>query len=403
MRPRAALPVVGVLFFLLFALPLGAAPDDGPPKPQGSTPDQMAPANKAAGALLAERLRRDRPEDYRILRCIRPRDLLVVQGAYDHVEWVLRQVGVPFATCAPQHLARRSLHGVEIVLVNCPGRIGRDGARRLRSFVDRGGLLFTTDWAALHVIEPAFPRTIRYTRRPTRDDVVSIRVVRPEHLFLKHVLTGGDRHRWWLESQSYPVQVLDRRRVEVLIDSEEMRRKYGSGPIAVTFRSGRGRVVHIVSHFYLQRSELRSRRDKLPLASFAGDLGFAPGTPVVRKLGREGLADVSAGELRSAYSAQQFLANLLIEAKRGSAPPPRPDPPRPDPPDPDDLPPPVVVSGPQAVAARDVVLLDAPDGTPFRAVSAGLRLRVIERRTGWLQVRTPSGVVGWLRPDAVRE
>lgn len=396
MRPRALLPAVGLLAVVLFALPLSATPDGPPLKPQGEAPDRMAPANKAAGVLLAERLRRDRPEDYRLLRCIQRRDLLVVQGAYDHVEWVLRQVGVPFATCSPQQLARTSLHGVEVVLVNCPGRIGREGARRLRAFVDRGGLLFTTDWAVLHVIECAFPRTIRYTRRSTRDDVVSIRVARPEHLFLKHVLTGGDRHLWWLESQSYPIQVLDRRRVEVLIDSEEMRRKYGSGPIAVTFPSGRGRVVHIVSHFYLQRSELRSRRDKLKLDSFAGDLGFKPGTPIMRRLGREGLAGVSAGELRSAYSAQQFLANLLIEAKRASAPRPQPDPPQPDPPPP-------VVRGAGAVAARDVVLLDAPGGTPFRAVSAGLRLKIVSRRTGWIQVRTPTGVTGWLHPDAVRE
>ena len=394
---RPLLPVLGLVAFFLLALPLSAAPDGPPPKPQGETPDEMAAANKAAGLMLAERLRRDRPADYALLRCVRRRELLVVYGAYDHVEWVLRQVGVPFTSCSPQQLARTSLRGVEVVLVNCPGRIGRDAAKRLRTFVDRGGLLFTTDWAVLHVIEPAFPGTIRYTRRPTREDVVSIRVRRPEHLFLKHILTGGDQHLWWLESQSYPLQVLDRRRVEVLIDSEEMRRKYGAGPIAVTFRSGRGRVVHIVSHFYLQRSELRSARDRLKTESFAGDLGFPPDSAVVRRLGREGLAKVPAGELRSAYSAQQFLANLLIEAKRAGATPPETEPPqRPDPPVPR-------VRGTRAVAACDAVLRDAAGGKPFRAVSSGLALKVLERRSGWVQVATPTGARGWLPADAIRK
>jgi hypothetical protein len=352
----------------------------------------MREANRAAALLLAERLKRDRPADYRLLRCVRPRDLLVVRGAYDHVEWVLRQVGVPFAECEPAQLASRSLRGVEVVLVNCPGRVGSAGARKLCEFVRRGGLLFTTDWAVLHVLEPAFPRTIRYTRKPTRDDVVSIRVVKPEHLFLKHVLTGNDRHLWWLESQSYPIQVLDRRRVEVLIDSDEMRRKYGSGPIAVTFRAGRGRVVHIVSHFYLQRSELRNPRDALPAGDFATEVGFAPGTPTAKRLEAEGLGGVRAGELRSAYSAQQFLANLLIEAKRAGTPGPQPQPqPQPVPDRTSAL----------VTLTADATLHDAPGGRIVKSLARGLRLRVLESRDGWIRIRTAAGTTGWVRGTLV--
>ena len=39
-------------------------------------------ANQAASLLLIERLRRSRPDDYRLLKCVRRRDLLVVRGAY---------------------------------------------------------------------------------------------------------------------------------------------------------------------------------------------------------------------------------------------------------------------------------------------------------------------------------
>lgn len=388
---RHLIPLVLLALALLHPVPAGAQ--------QGRTADEMRKANRAAAVLLRERLKRDRPEDYGCLVRIRKSDLLVVRGAYDHVEWVLRDVGVPFSEVAPERFERASLRGVEAVLVNCPGRIGERGVRRLRDFVGEGGLLFTTDWSVLHVLEPAFPGTLRYTRRPTRDDVVSIRALDPGHLFLKHVLTGNDRHLWWLENRSYPFEVLDRRRVEVLIDSEEMERKYGARPVAATFRHGRGRVVHIVSHFYLQRAELRTERDRLAAKAFGGDLGFEPSSAPMRRLEEEGLLDVPAGKLRSAYSAQQFLANLLIETKRAAPPrpdpPPRPAPPRPAPPRPEP-------AAGKVAAARATVLRDGPGGEPVKAIPEGLRLTVLGRRGGWVEVATPAGERGWVRADAVR-
>jgi hypothetical protein len=364
---------------------------------QGDSEDEMHEANKAASVLLLERMKRDRPADYGCLTRIRRSDILVVSGSYDHVEWVLKEIGTPFGTVSPDALSRRGLAGIRAVLVNCPGMLPEDGVRMLGDFVRDGGFLFTTDWAVLHVLERAFPKTIRYTRRPTKDDVVGIEVLRPEHLFLKHVLTANDRHLWWLESQSYPIEILDRRRVDVLIESEEMKRKYGAAPIAVTFPAGKGRVVHIVSHFYLQRSELRTKRDKLKAGGFAEDLEFAPNSPAVRRLTRGGLADVPAGKIRSAYSAQQLLANLLIEATRKSA---APKPPPPPPPPPPPVRPPEQVAG--ASAARATVLRKDPGGEPVKAIPKGLRLRIIETRGNWLRVATPAGETGWIRHDAVK-
>lgn len=358
---------------------------------QGGTQDEMRDANRAAAVLLTERLKRDRPAGYVCLRRITRRDLLVVRGTYDHVEWVLRDIGVPYAETEPALLERTSLAGVQAVLVNCPGRVGPRAIRRLRDFVRDGGLLFTTDWSVAYLIEPGFPGTLCYTRKPTRDDVVSIRILRPEHLFLKDVLTGSDRHLWWLESQSYPFRVLSRN-VEVMIDSPEMARKYGAAPIAATFRYGRGRVVHIVSHFYLQRSELRTRRDLEPAPVFAGDLGFGAGSPAVKRLKKEKLDAVESGKLRSAYSAQQFLANILIETCRV----PRVEPPRTDPV------PPYHSSGIERTC-RATVLRDAPDGKAVKALPAGLRLSVLESRRDWLKVSTPAGETGWVAANAVTD
>ncbi len=386
-----------LVFPLVLALSVLVSP---PPTSagQGEGEDEMKEANRAASVLLLERMKRDRPKDYGCLRRIRRSDILVVSGSYDHVEWVLKEMGTPFDTVSPDALSRRDLAGIRAVLVNCPGMVGEGGVRKLGEFVKRGGFLFTTDWAALHIIERAFPQTIRYTRKPTRDDVVGIEVLRPEHLFLKHVLTGHDRHLWWLENQSYPVEILDRRRVEVLIESEEMKRKYGSSPIAVTFTAGQGRVVHIVSHFYLQRARLTTPRDKLLAEEFAGDLDFAPTSPAVKRLKSGGLSGVPAGKLRSAYSAQQLLANILIEATRDQvAPPPPPPPPPPVQPDPRPTNPAAV-----ATAARATVLRKGPGGEQVKAIPKGLHLRIIETRGDWTYVATPAGETGWIASDEVR-
>jgi hypothetical protein len=382
-----AVPVLLVLGFALSGPPPTAVAQ------QGEGKDEMRNANRAASLLLLERMRRDRPKDYRSFCRIRRRDLLVVRGSFDHVEWVLRELKVPFDETSPQALARADLRHVRAILVNCPGRVGSAGVRRLKEFVERGGFLFTTDWSLLHLLEPAFPGTVAYTRRATADDVVSIRILRPEHVFLRHVLTGNDRHLWWLENQSYPMRILDRRRVEVLVDSEEMGKKYGSEPIAVTFGVGRGRVLHIVSHFYLQRCELRGDRDRLKAKAFAGDLGFAPASAPVKRLEAEELGGVRAGELRSAYSAQQLLANILVEATREAS----PTPPKP----PVEPKPPATTEG--AHAARATVLRATPGGDPVKAIPAKLRLRVIERRGEWVRVATPAGETGWIARDAVTE
>jgi hypothetical protein len=252
----------------------------------------------------------------------------------------------------------------------------------------------------LHILEKAFPGMLRYTRRPTRDDVVAIRVLKPDHRLLQHVLTGDSAHVWWLEDQSYPFTVVNRRAVDVLVDSPEMAKKYGSGAVVAAFRAGRGQVVHMISHLYLQRSELRGDADRLPATAVAGGLGFGADSEAVRELKRAGVAEVKAGRVRSAYSAQQFLANLLVDATRDVERP-EPEPPivRPQPP--------IVRPTPPAdgavTATEATTLRSAPGGDAVKAIAKGLRLTVLGRRDGWVHVATPAGETGWLPADAVDE
>ena len=97
----------------------------------------------------------------------------------------------------------------------------------------------------------------------------------------KHFLLSGTSleradAKWWLEESSYPFRVLKGGTVEVLIESEDLNRKYGTKAVAVTFKFGKGRVLHMLGHFFQKE-----------------------------------------GNIKGAFSAQRLVANFLIAAVRG--------------------------------------------------------------------------------------
>ena len=65
---------------------------------------------------------------------------------------------------------------------------------------------------------------------------------------------------WWLEGSSYPIQILNKRKVKVLVRSEELKKRYKHDPVIISFEWGKGVVYHMISHFYLQRSETRTQK-----------------------------------------------------------------------------------------------------------------------------------------------
>ena len=64
---------------------------------------------------------------------------------------------------------------------------------------------------------------------------------------------------WWLESSSYPIEILDKK-VRVLVRSDELKRRYKHDAVIISFEWGKGVVYHMISHFYLQRSETRTKK-----------------------------------------------------------------------------------------------------------------------------------------------
>lgn len=131
----------------------------------------------------------------------------------------------------------------------------------MRKFVNAGGYLYTTDWALLEVVQKAFPGYVEFNGQTTGNDVVAVQVKQSDNNLLKHLTLSKEDPKWWLEGSSYPIRILNKDKVDVLITSREMKTKYGDAPIAIHFRYGDGQVLHIASHFYLRTSrKTRSSR-----------------------------------------------------------------------------------------------------------------------------------------------
>jgi len=258
------------------------------------------------GARVArERMHREAPLDAEALARLEAADVLVVPGSYDHVELVLDSLATPYTRIDPGALEGARLRPEQLLVVNCPGHLSPRALERIRGFVAGGGSLFTTDWALKHVLEPGFPGVVAFNDRPTGDDVVRVEIREHDNPYLDGVMDGSDDPVWWLEGSSYPIRVLGE--AEVLIASRELGERYGEDPVAVLFRHGGGEVLHMISHYYLQRTELRTARHRVSAAMYAAEKGVSASPEA---------AGLSLGDVESAQTSARLLANVMAKKKR---------------------------------------------------------------------------------------
>ena len=281
--------------------------NDSPP----NDADKAQRAYNAGANIARNRMSTEAPLAAEALAAIQESDIVVVTGCYDHVERVLGALDVPYQTVGPGLLRQARLRPDQMVVVNCPGKLTGPEIVQIRDFVAAGGTLFTTDWALRNVIEPAFPGLVEYNDRSTGDDVVGIEVVEADSPYLQGVLDGDDEPQWWLEGASYPIRVLDPERVRVLIRSGELGEKYGECAVAVVFEFGKGEVFHMISHYYLQRTELRSERHTMSAEDYASEKGvmFSPAMSMM-------VNDLSLGEVEAAATSARLFANILATKKQ---------------------------------------------------------------------------------------
>jgi hypothetical protein len=273
----------------------------------------MKKAYRIAQELLKDRLKDVDPEAYKELKDIKEADVIVVGGSYDYIQNVLSMAGTPHILIEPRDLDHADLRPDQVLFINCPGKLSPLGLRKLKTFVSSGGFLFTTDWALKYVLEEAFPGYVRYNEKPTRDEVVRVEILDTDDPFLKSLLGPKDDPQWWLEGSSYPIQILDKDKVKVLVTSKEIEKKYGEAPVFITFDYGEGKIYHMISHFYLQRSETRTKRQKLSADKYFAEKEIA--FSAMPKYEELGLKNASLGDVESAFTSSAMMSKIMYDKK----------------------------------------------------------------------------------------
>lgn len=272
----------------------------------------MFKAYQFAQEMIRDRLRDVDENAAKELDAARENEVIVARGSYDYIERVFSQMDMPHKVVDPMAFDAFGPSAEQIVFLNCPGAVSEDGVRNLVRFVEQGGFLFTTDWALKHVIEVGFPGTLRYNGKPTADEVVRVEIDAGEDPFLKSLISEKDDPLWWIEGSSYPIEILDENRVEVLVRSKEVREKYGESPVFTSFDYGKGKVYHMISHFYLQRTETRTLRQTQSSASYMEEK-LCMNEERRMKYDGMGLRETSLGEVESAYSSSALMNMVMYE------------------------------------------------------------------------------------------
>ncbi|MHA1983265.1 MAG: hypothetical protein ACW967_02845 [Candidatus Hodarchaeales archaeon] len=275
---------------------------------------KMQKAYQVASKMNMKMIERDSPEDLKYLKSVKESDIIIVQGQYDHGQVIFELCSIPYSLISPNEVSSVELRDDQILYINCPGNIEQRGLERIKSFVSKGGMLVTTDWALKHVLEHIYPEIVRYNNQATADDVVRIVFEQVDDTFLKGLLDPKDEPLWWLEGSSYPIEILDKEKVKVLVSSKEMEEKYGESPIVITFEVGEGKIYHMTSHFYLQRSETRSQRQKMGGATYAAQKGMSMDMFTPQEVAA--MEDVNVGQTESAYYSMRSISNIIAEQKK---------------------------------------------------------------------------------------
>ncbi|MCP5070769.1 MAG: hypothetical protein GY946_29750 [bacterium] len=199
-------------------------------------------------------------EDAQRLTRMDTQSILVVEGQFDRIALTLQALRVPFRKTTPYDLKPDSFKRHRTVLWGCSERLPRERERRvlrgLRSFVERGGYLYTTDWSVdsvLRIVAPGYLRTPG-TRSGTNEIVVEIQA-HPNataHALLRGVFRTGVTTRVWLEEAWFPLaRGVTGPKMRVLWVAPILESTYSRNPkVAVTFPLRRGRVLHVIPMAY---------------------------------------------------------------------------------------------------------------------------------------------------------
>lgn len=264
----------------------------------------MDHAYDVAATAVKERFAQHKPEFADALKNVKPGFVTVVSGVHDHVHNIVKKLGVPFEM--------NKMNGSKIVFINCGHDIGRN-ADSLRAAVENGATLVTSDWALTGVVSKTFPKTIKHNGKSSGDEVVSVEPT-GDSLWSDLVVPGADP-QWWLESASYPIEILDEEKVKVEAASWDMMVKFGAPEVAVSFPWGKGSVFHVVSHFYCRRSQVVSKLHSTSSENYM-KLGMKLSDESLKKL-QPKTQGINFAQMQTAATSTELVAQLIARAVLG--------------------------------------------------------------------------------------
>jgi hypothetical protein len=271
------------------------------------TGDDMQQAYRIGAALAIEKLSQS---DQMAIQNMPADAIIIVPGTYDHIDRVLDNLNIKYITVNQNNITTYPFRNDQTVYINCTSTFPLDAARRIRQEVEKGLHIITTDWALLNVLQAAFSDFIKHNGQSTGDEVVGIQVADPNHPLVNGFLPASKHAepQWWLEGGSHPIEIVNKGQVRVLIRSEMLGQKYQSDAVLVTFNCGKGNVIHMISHFYLQRSETRDARHQMSAKQYAMDIkASTAATNLVANQGQ----NLNYAQIQSSSTSAQFIYNQI--------------------------------------------------------------------------------------------
>ncbi|GAG32403.1 unnamed protein product, partial [marine sediment metagenome] len=99
-----------------------------------------------------------------------------------------------------------------------------------------------------------------------------------------------------------------------LLSSKEIEQKYGEAPVFINFDYGEGKVYHMISHFYLQRSETRTKRQEFSGAEYLDEKAVP--LALKSKYAKMGIAEMKLGDVESAFTSSAMMSKIMFDKKK---------------------------------------------------------------------------------------
>jgi hypothetical protein len=295
---------------------------------------------------------------------LRQAEVIVVRGSADHMEQVMAKAQLKYVAIDASELPQLPLHGQQVLMVNCTGEMSPEAGERVRRFVNAGGLLYTTDHAVHNLVEKIFPGYIHFKGKTSEEGIFPMEVEGDQGL-LKKIGTGG-HPRWQLAGGGFLFDVVDPRKVQVLMRSKAVGARYGAPVLGVRFRVGDGQVIHVTGHFFTQPGQ----RPEVAAAGRAFEQMSANVVDEKRADNRR---------IDSLYNVAPKRAVVMRQAPAASAAP--------------------------VLAPVDFEKAAGADrgASPLGGLTTApaTRVRVLERKNGFAKVRDTQGNEGWVDADSL--